>query len=80
VVGNVRLVEGGADRALVRSAQIVAELRGGDYRQPGLGAQANFAADCSHTLVRQNGSWRIVLKKMVLLNRDVAIENLSFLL
>jgi benzoate/toluate 1,2-dioxygenase beta subunit len=80
VVGNVRLVEASADRVLVRSAQIVAELRGGDYRQPGLGVQENFAADCTHTLVRQNGAWRIALKKMVLLNRDVAIENLSFLL
>jgi benzoate/toluate 1,2-dioxygenase beta subunit len=80
VVGNVRLVEASTDRALVRSAQIVAELRGGDDRQPGLGSQTNFAADCTHTLVRQNGAWRIALKKMVLLNREVAIENLSFLL
>lgn len=80
LIGNVRLVEGGADRAIVRSAQIVAELRGGDYRQPGLGEQTNFAADCTHTLVRQKGAWRIALKKMVLLNRGVAIENLSFLL
>jgi 3-phenylpropionate/cinnamic acid dioxygenase small subunit len=80
MVGNVRLIEGSAERAVVRSAQIVAELRGGDYRQPGLGVQENFAADCTHTLVRQDGAWHIALKKMVLLNRNVAIENLSFLL
>ena len=79
-VANVRVADGEGDRVIVRSAQMICEMRGGDYRQPGLGVQENFAADCAHTLVRENGAWRIALKKMVLLNRDVSIENLSFLL
>jgi len=79
-VSNLRVEPGPDGEAIVRSAQMVCEMRGGDYRQIGLGGQQNFACSAEHRLQRRDGSWRIALKKLVLLNRDVPIENLSFLL
>lgn len=70
----------GADRVRVRSVQVVFELRTGDHTQRGLGTQHFFVGHCTHELVRIEGQWCIALKKLVLLNRDVAVPNLTFML
>lgn len=81
-VSNVRVESGPGELVTVRSAQLICEIRrgGGDYRQLGLGMQQTIAAACEHRLERREDGWRIALKKMVLLNRDVPIPGLSFLL
>jgi 3-phenylpropionate/cinnamic acid dioxygenase small subunit len=81
VVSNVEVDDNGAaGRAVVRSTQVVFELRTGDHTQRGLGTQHTFAGHCTHELVQIDGQWRIALKKLVLLNRDVAVPNLTFML
>ena len=70
--------EGEAD-ALVRCNQVIHEIRTGDHLQLGLGNQRALAAKCEYRLHYQDG-WRILLKKVVLINRHLPITNLSFLL
>jgi len=79
-VANVRVEDGTNGEAVVRSAQMICEMRAGDHRQFGLGDQRSFAASGEHRLRRENGAWRIAVKKLVLLNRDVQVPNLTFLL
>lgn len=81
LISNVE-VEAGEEpeRVCVRSTQVIFELRTGDHTQRGLGSQNIFAGHCTHELVRLDGEWRIALKKLVLLNRDVAVPNLTFML
>ncbi len=80
-IGNV-VVEAGADADSVRvlSSQLIVELRTGDHTQRGLGTQNIFAGHCTHDLVRVDGGWRIKVKKLVLLIRDTAVPNLTFML
>jgi len=81
LVSNVQVEDDdGAGRVRVRSTQVVFELRTGDHTQRGLGSQNIFAGHGTHELVELDGRWRIALKKLVLLNRDVAVPNLTFML
>lgn len=83
MVANVQVEQPHVDDIIVRSNQIIYEIRAGaaDYRQLGLGEQRSFAARCEHRYRLQgDGNWKIALKKMILVNRDVAIENLTFVL
>ena len=81
-VSNVRAEDGPDEQAVVRSAQLICEIRrgAGDDRQLGLSGQQNLAARCEHHLLRVDGAWRIKLKKLVLLRRDLPIPNLTFIL
>jgi 3-phenylpropionate/cinnamic acid dioxygenase small subunit len=82
-ITNVRIVEAAADETLVvRCNLVVTELRSGGHRalQYGLGEERSFAGRCTYRLRREDGTWKIVLKKVVLLQRDQAIENLTFIL
>ena len=81
-VSNVRVEDGPGDQAIVRSAQLICEIRRGvgDDRQLGLSGQQNLAARCEHHLLQVDGAWRIKLKKMILLGRDLPIPNLAFIL
>lgn len=80
LVSNVE-VEAGWPEAVVRSNQIVAEIRagGGNYRHYELGEQRLLAARCEHRLRLESGAWRIARKTMWLLNRDMPIGNLTFI-
>ena len=83
VIGNVKVDQGSENDLVVYSNQIIYEIRAGmaDYRQRGLGEQRTFAAQCEHRYVMDaQGCWRIALKKMLLLNREIPIENLTFIL
>lgn len=79
-VSNVE-VEPAADGVVrVYSNQLVVEVRTGDHTQRGLGTQNICAGHCTHDLVRHEGEWRIRMKKLVLLTRDAAVPNLTFML
>lgn len=82
IVANVEVEPAGDGEIRVFSSQVIYEIRAGmaDYRQLGLGEQRSFAARCEHRLRWRDGQWKIALKKILLLNRDVAIENLTFIL
>ena len=71
--------EAGEEEARVRCNQVVHEIRAGDHLQLGLGDQRALASKCEYRLRYRRG-WRIVLKKVVLINRHLPITNLSFLL
>jgi 3-phenylpropionate/cinnamic acid dioxygenase small subunit len=68
--------------AVVRCNLSVDELRPGDHRQLqyGLGIQRSLTGRCEYRLRPRNGRWAIALKKIVLLNCDLPIYNLSFIL
>lgn len=67
------------DENIVECALLVAELREGDHQQLGLGRQRLFAGHGEYRL-RFDGRLAIALKKVTLVQRDVPIENLSFLI
>lgn len=72
VVGNVQ-VKGAVDGDIhVESAQIVTEFR--------RGRQHVHAARCTHHLRRERGGLLIALKKILLVNNDGHLGNLSVLL
>jgi 3-phenylpropionate/cinnamic acid dioxygenase small subunit len=80
VVSNVEVENAAAgDEATVRCSLVVYELRSGDHLQLGLGEQRTLAARCEYRLRREEG-WRIALKKVMLIDRELPIHNLSFLL
>lgn len=78
---DVEALDAAEDLSVIRSNLALAEVRPGDWRQGGLGKLRWFAARCEHQLREHgDGEWRIVLKKVVLLNREQPIENLTFLI
>ena len=81
MVSNVQVRNGAAAGELTpHSSQIIHEMRGGDHRQYELGDPRSFAARCEHRVRQEAGVWRITLKRMLLLNRDVPIPNLTFII
>ncbi len=78
-VSNVGVtIEGGV--AVVRSSQVIYEMRTGDHKQVGLGVPQAIVADVEHQLRPVDGQMRIARKKILLLNRDSWLGNLTFLL
>jgi hypothetical protein len=70
---------------IVRSNQIVHEMRTGDVRQMGLGEVRSIVMAVEHVLRRTGpgdgtDSLRVVLKKVLLLNRDSWLGNMTFLI
>ena len=45
-----------------------------------VGQERSYAARCQHDLRLQDGGWRISLKKVVLVNGDSPLYNLTFLI
>jgi len=78
-ISNVRVEDDPDDGVRVYSNQVVHELRRADYQQAARGEQRALVGRCEHHLRIENGSWRIALKKVVLLDRDVPIVNLTFI-
>ncbi len=83
-ITNVRVGAGEPDgRVPVRCNLAVTELRSGGPRaiQFGLGNQRTLAADCHYRLSRRPaGGWLIALKKVVLVDYDLPVENLTFII
>jgi len=81
-VSNVEVEEQpGSDEILVRCNALIQELRPGDFQemQIGLGSQRALAARCEYR-IRVNGDWRIAEKKVLLLDRDQPVSNLTCIL
>jgi 3-phenylpropionate/cinnamic acid dioxygenase small subunit len=79
-ISNVTVVDGDADNdVLVRCVAVVTELREGDYLQRGLGEQRVFSGHCEYRLLVGEGI-SIAIRKILLLNRESPIVNLSFIL
>jgi 3-phenylpropionate/cinnamic acid dioxygenase small subunit len=77
-VTNVEVVSDGDGGVHVRCNLTVHELRPGDPSQVGLASPRLFAGRC-HYVFRDEGEWRITLKKVLLLDRDLPQYNLTFL-
>jgi 3-phenylpropionate/cinnamic acid dioxygenase small subunit len=81
LVGNVEVGEpDAAGDTRVLCSQIVAELRPGGQGQLGLNTTRVFAARCEYRLRPGPAGWRIALKKVVLLDADQPLYNLTFVL
>jgi 3-phenylpropionate/cinnamic acid dioxygenase small subunit len=72
VVSNFEMETGGSDEMIVRSNFILIELR--------RHLQNIWAGTTLHKLRRDNGHFKIVMKKVVLLNNDEEIPPLGFLI
>jgi len=80
LVSNVRVADDQAPgNCVVHCHVAVFEVRPGDPRQLGRGEERFFAGHCEYRLRYESG-WRITLKKLVLINRDLPIPSLSFIL
>lgn len=78
-VSNVEVIPH-ADHFEVLSNQLIHEMRTGDHKQIGLGSTQAFAAEVCHHLRFEREGWRIALKKVLLLNRDSWLGNLTFMI
>lgn len=81
LVGNLEIGEQDAKGdTRVSCNQLIAELRPGGERQVGLNTSRLFAARCEYRLRRVGDDCRIALKKMLLLDADLPLYNLTFML
>jgi 3-phenylpropionate/cinnamic acid dioxygenase small subunit len=80
VVANIEVAPAERDdEVVVYGTLVIHELRGGDHFQLGLGDQRALAGRCEYRLRHDEGIWRIALKKVMLVDRDLPFHNLSFL-
>lgn len=80
-ITNVEALAGdGPETAVVRCNVVIYEQRPGDPAQVGLGAPRSFAGRCEYRLRRTEGRWRIALKKVDLLDRELPQYNLTFII
>jgi 3-phenylpropionate/cinnamic acid dioxygenase small subunit len=80
MISNVEVGAGGARQVTLRSNQVIYEIRAGDFRQTGLGQLRTLVATVEHRLQREDGAFKIVLKKITLIDRDMFLGNLTFLI
>lgn len=80
-ITNVEVEELESGEVRLRCNMLLQEMRPGDFQemQIGLGEQRSFASRCEYRLRRED-TWRIAEKKVMLLNRDLPLSNLSFLM
>jgi 3-phenylpropionate/cinnamic acid dioxygenase small subunit len=80
LVANVEVERGTDGDPLVRCTQLIGELRPGGQGQVGLNDQRLFLGRCEYRLRRVEAEWRIAFKKVLLLNADQPIYNLTFII
>ena len=81
IVGNVEVAgTAGNGDSRVLCNQIIGENRPGGDGQVGLNGTRVLLARCEYRLRHDGDGWRISLKKMLLVNADQPIHNLTFLL
>jgi 3-phenylpropionate/cinnamic acid dioxygenase small subunit len=79
VVANVEVAPAERDdEVMVYCTLVIHELRGGDHFQLGLGNQRALVGRCEYRL-RYEDNWRIALKKVMFIDRDLPFHNLSFI-
>ena len=79
LVSNVEVEADGAGQARLRCRQLITEVRPGGLGQAGLNVVRLFPASCEYRLRRDGARWKIVQKKVVLLDSDQPHYNLSFI-
>jgi 3-phenylpropionate/cinnamic acid dioxygenase small subunit len=83
VMSNVEVEDGAtAGEVTLRCNVIVYELRPGDHQglQVGVGALRALVGHCEYRLRWEQERWAIGLKKVVLIDRDLPLHNLTFIL
>ena len=83
VISNVEVEDGAtASEVALRCDVIVYELRPGDHQalQVGLGRPRALVGRCEYCMRWEQERWAIVLKKVVLIDRDLPLHNLTFIL
>lgn len=81
VISNVTVAPGPQPgEVLLRSNQVVYETRVGDFRQTGLGELRTIVTRMEHLLRPEEGGFRIALKKILLIDRDLSVGNLGFII
>lgn len=81
LVSNVEVMPDAASGEVrLRSNQVIHEMRPGDYRQTGLGELRTLVATVEHELRPEGGRLKIALKKIKLIDRDMPLGNLTFLI
>lgn len=83
VISNVEVEDGAtASEVTLRCNVIVYELRPGDHQglQVGLGKARAVVGRCEYRLRYEQERWAIALKKVVLIDRDLPLHNLTFML
>lgn len=81
LTGNVEVEEPDASGdVLVRCNQVITELRSGGRLQVGLNQQRSFSARGEYLLRHTSQGWRIRLKKLILIDADQPLYNLTFVL
>lgn len=81
-VTNVEVEGVAPDRVFVHCTAIVYEIRPGDFAelQEGIGRQRSMAMRCRYDLRSDGAGWKIAEKRILMLDRDVPLYNLTFLL
>lgn len=81
LVSNVEVMPDAASGEVrLRSNQVIHEIRTGDYRQTGLGELRTLVATVEHMLRPEDGALKIALKKIKLIDRDMPLGNITFLI
>jgi 3-phenylpropionate/cinnamic acid dioxygenase small subunit len=82
-ISNVAIGDKAADgEARLYCNMLVYEMRPGDHQQlqHGLGEPRILAARCGYRLRREGGAWRIAFKQVTLVDRDLPLQNITFIL
>lgn len=72
VIGNIRIVTADTSSLVVQSNAVITEVR--------LNEQHIFSGKCEHRLKRDHNGWKIHKKKVALLNNNIPLRNLTFLM
>jgi 3-phenylpropionate/cinnamic acid dioxygenase small subunit len=80
LVSNVEVGPADDGEVQVLCNQLIGEIRPGGRGQVGLNDQRLLLARCEYRFRPADGEWRISLKKVVLLNADQPIYNLTFII
>jgi 3-phenylpropionate/cinnamic acid dioxygenase small subunit len=81
-ISNVEVEETKSpEEVTVRCNAIVAEMRPGDHQElhKGIGDPRLVACRCNYRLRQENDLWRIAVKQVKLINRDVPLQNITFI-
>ena len=83
MVSNVEVSDTGSDdEAVLYCNTMVSELRPGDHQdmQLSLGRLRFLASRCEYRLRYEQDRWAIALKKVLLIDRDLPLYNLTFII
>ncbi len=80
LISNVEVEQFEPQAYLLRSNQMIYEVRAGDFRQVGLGDVRPLVATVEHRVVVDRASSKILSKKILLIDRDMTQYNLTFII